>query len=211
MEFDIVEKLLGFTLLGAEWVLWLLLILSVASIAVMVERYLFFSKTQVDIERLTDDLINLLKEGNDEIIKERLDRSKSFETQVLIAGIQFRSEGSKAMEESMIGRIKSEKSQLDRGLTFLGTLGNNAPFIGLFGTVIGIILAFKDLAENPAGGPSVVMSGISEALVATAVGLFVAIPAVIAFNFFNRVVKKRIANAEALMHLLLTTATHKRS
>ena len=85
----------------------------------------------------------------------------------------------------------------------LGTLGNNAPFIGLFGTVIGIIQAFHDLSSNPEGGPSVVMAGISEALVATAVGLLVAIPAVIAYNGYQRMVKRRLSNAEAMKRLVV--------
>jgi biopolymer transport protein ExbB len=104
----------------------------------------------------------------------------------------------------MEGYLIGHKQTLDRGLMVLGTLGNNAPFIGLFGTVIGIIVAFKDLATNPAGGPSVVMAGISESLVATAIGLVVAIPAVIAFNAFQRVVKRHVANAEAVMKLVLS-------
>ena len=86
---------------------------------------------------------------------------------------------------------------------FLGTLGNNAPFIGLFGTVLGIIKAFNDLAFNPEGGPSVVMSGISEALVATAVGLFVAIPAVIMFNTYNRKVKAHMSNIESIIKTIM--------
>jgi biopolymer transport protein ExbB len=90
-----------------------------------------------------------------------------------------------------------------RNLAFLGTLGNNAPFIGLFGTVLGIIKAFHDLAGNQAGGVAVVMAGISEALVATAVGLLVAIPAVVGFNTFNRRVRKAIANVDSLAHVVL--------
>ena len=108
------------------------------------------------------------------------------------------------MRESMEGYLIGERQFLDRGLVVLGTLGNNAPFIGLFGTVLGIIMAFNDLAANPDGGPSVVMAGISEALVATAVGLLVAIPAVIAFNGFNRMIKRRMANAEAIKKLVLS-------
>ncbi len=85
----------------------------------------------------------------------------------------------------------------------LGTLGNNAPFIGLFGTVIGIIVAFHELGQNPAGGPSVVMAGISEALVATAVGLIVAIPAVIAYNIFQRLTRRKMANYETVSKTIL--------
>ena len=99
------------------------------------------------------------------------------------------------MEQSMDGYVAGQRQKLDQGLVVLGTLGNNAPFIGLFGTVIGIIKAFHDLASAPQGGPSVVMSGISEALVATAVGLMVAIPAVIAYNTFQRIVKSHMANS----------------
>jgi len=86
---------------------------------------------------------------------------------------------------------------------FLGTVGSNAPFIGLFGTVLGIIKAFKDLASNTSEGSQAVLAGISEALVATAVGLLVAIPAVIAFNYFNKKVKGVLTNANALTHAIL--------
>jgi biopolymer transport protein ExbB len=93
--------------------------------------------------------------------------------------------------------------KLERNLAFLGTLGNNAPFIGLFGTVLGIIRAFHELSGNQAGGVAVVMAGISDALVATAVGLLVAIPAVVGFNYFNRRVRQSLANVDALAHVVL--------
>ena len=95
--------------------------------------------------------------------------------------------------------------ELERHLGILGTLGNNAPFIGLFGTVLGIIKAFADLSHNQAGGSAAVMSGISEALVATAIGLFVAIPAVMAFNIFQGRVRKAMAEIDALAHRVLST------
>src|SRR4029079_12034926 len=89
-----------------------------------------------------------------------------------------------------------------KNLGVLGTLGNNAPFIGLFGTVLGIIKAFADLSRNSAGGAVAVMAGISEALVATAVGLMVAIPAVIAFNYFQAKVRKTISGVDSTAHLV---------
>ena len=104
----------------------------------------------------------------------------------------------------MSGYMIGHRQKLDQGLMILGTLGNNAPFIGLFGTVLGIIIAFRELALNPQGGASVVMRGISEALIATAVGLIVAIPAVIAYNIFQRLVKRHLSNAEAVSKLLLS-------
>ena len=91
-----------------------------------------------------------------------------------------------------------------RFLSFLGTLGPTAPFIGLFGTVLGIIGAFNNLAFNPQGGIGVVMSQLSEALVATAAGLLVAIPAVIAYNVFMRMVQRRLSGAQTLVGLYLS-------
>jgi len=204
MEFNIVEKLLGITLLGTEWVLWLLIVLSVVSIAIMIERLFFFSKMRIDFQRFSNDLVKSLIDNDIDGAKRICESKMALETQVVLKGLAYRDRGVKAMEESMEGFLIGEKQALDRGLMILGTLGNNAPFIGLFGTVIGIIMAFNDLASNPAGGPSVVMAGISEALVATAVGLIVAIPAVIAYNAFSRTVKRHYANAEAVMRLVLS-------
>jgi biopolymer transport protein ExbB len=103
----------------------------------------------------------------------------------------------------MIGKRIGEKFRMESKLVILGTLGNNAPFIGLFGTVLGIIKAFHDLAMAPNPNPSVVMSGVSEALIATAVGLLVAIPAVIAYNYFQRKVKEFVTQMEAASKILL--------
>ena len=110
----------------------------------------------------------------------------------------------------MSGYVAWQRPRFDRGLTFLGTLGNNAPFIGLFGTVLGIIQAFHDLAAHPEGGTSVVMAGISESLVATAVGLFVAIPAVLAYNTFQRMVKRKMTSAESVQDLVMTHFSQQR-
>ena len=113
--------------------------------------------------------------------------------------------------EAMMNSIRpGEKMRLERRLNFLGTLGANAPFIGLFGTVLGIIKAFKDLGESgmkAVDNSSVVMAGISEALVATAVGLLVAIPAVVAYNVFQRKVKRMLSDADALAHMAYALVT----
>ena len=93
-----------------------------------------------------------------------------------------------------------------QSLNYFGTLGNNAPFIGLFGTVIGIIISFEALGNNPKGGLEVVGPGIAEALVATAVGLLVAIPAVVVFNLCKARVKKSISNASYLGSIILAWA-----
>lgn len=97
--------------------------------------------------------------------------------------------------------FQSERSQLDPGLATLATLGANAPFIGLLGTVLGIIQAFQSLSQSTAGSSSSVMSAISEALIATAVGLLVAIPATIAFNIFTKTIKRYMTELDTLLAL----------
>jgi biopolymer transport protein ExbB len=199
----ITERFLAFTLLGAEWVLWLLILLSIISFAIMIERAYFFLTHGVDVESLGSDLRRLLSKGSHADARARVKGSDSPEMTVVAAGLEEVERGTDAVSEAMVGQKARERMRLERNLAFLGTLGNNAPFIGLFGTVLGIIKAFHDLAGNQAGGVAVVMAGISEALVATALGLLVAIPAVVGFNFFNRRVRQTIANTDALAHVVL--------
>ena len=203
MEFNIVQKLLGITLLGNAWVLWLLIGLSILSVSIMFERFFYFRKAQIHFPEFSEKLSKLLMSGDATEIVKLCAQSQALESQVVLRGLEHQARGPRAMEESMLAYVISERQNLDRGIVILGTLGNNAPFIGLFGTVLGIIIAFQDLARNPAGGPSVVMAGISEALIATAVGLMVAIPAVIAYNFFQRVVKRHISNSEAVVKVVM--------
>ena len=115
-----------------------------------------------------------------------------------------RGRGADAVSEAMASAKSRLRLDLERNLGVLGTLGNNAPFIGLFGTVLGIIKAFADLARNQGGGAAAVMAGISEALVATAVGLLVAIPAVVAFNYFQGRVRRALGRVDAMAHLILS-------
>jgi biopolymer transport protein ExbB len=199
----ITERFLAFTLLGAEWVLWLLIALSVISFAIMIERAYYFLTHAVDVESLASDLRRLLAKGNVADARSRVKASDSTEMTVISAGLDEIERGVDAVAEAMVGQKARSRMKLERNLAFLGTLGNNAPFIGLFGTVLGIIRAFHDLSGNQAGGVAVVMAGISDALVATAVGLMVAIPAVIGFNFFNRRVRQTLANVDGLAHVVL--------
>jgi biopolymer transport protein ExbB len=121
--------------------------------------------------------------------------------------------GAAAADQAMQGAAALQRIKLERRLAFLGTLGNNAPFIGLFGTVIGVVRAFEELGKQSqtqavteaAQGmaPQAVMAAIAEALVATAVGLAVAIPAVVMYNTFQRRIKAILANTEALTRVLL--------
>ena len=195
----IAEKLLAFTLLGAGWVLWLLLVLSVLSVAVMVERALYFGR-----RRMSATFPQLLKlcQSGDLNGAAAIATTDSMEADVVRTAAVAASGGQEAVEKAVLSTIDRRRLEYEQWLFVLGTLGNNAPFIGLFGTVLGIIRAFADLAAaNKAGGSSTasyVMAGISEALVATAVGLFVAIPAVLAFNIFQRLLKRVIGRSNAL-------------
>jgi biopolymer transport protein ExbB len=203
---------------GAGWVLWLMLALSVISLAIMLERAWLFWSLRDDVESLMRELGRLLRAGDLEGARRRLEASPSAEAAVVVAGIVEADLGPAAAEEAMAGASALQKMKLEKRLAYLGTLGNNAPFIGLLGTVIGIVGAFEELgkANAPAPGgaaaagaaasqlaPQAVMTNIAEALVATAVGLLVAIPAVAAFNWFQRLVKTTLANTDALAHVLL--------
>ena len=195
----IAERLLAFTLLGAGWVLWLLLGLSVLSIAVMIERAIYFGSRRMS--SLFPELLKKCQSGDLQGAA-ALATSDAMEAEVVRAAAGVALGGHEAVEKAVQSTIDRRRLEYEQWLFILGTLGNNAPFIGLFGTVLGIIRAFADLAvSNRGGGANTagsVMAGISEALVATAVGLFVAIPAVLAFNIFQRLLKRVIGRSNAL-------------
>lgn len=197
---------------GASWVMWLMIALSVISVAIILERGWFFWSLRDDLVILSKELRGALDHSL-EAAKRRMEASPSAEAAVVSAGLAMADKGPKAAEEAMAGAAALQRMKLERRLAYLGTLGNNAPFIGLFGTVIGVVAAFDALgkaakqpiaqAASSAVAPTEVMSSIAEALVATAVGLAVAIPAVAANNYFQRLIKSTLANTEALSRVLL--------
>src|SRR6201999_4351121 len=115
--------------------------------------------------------------------------SPAVAAQVALRGLAARPQGPESVAEVMHAERTRMRASADRNLIILGTLGNNVPFIGLFGTVLGVINAFQHLAQKSADAEKETLSTIAEALSATAIGLLVAIPAVIAFNFFSRRVR----------------------
>ncbi|MGA2091749.1 MAG: MotA/TolQ/ExbB proton channel family protein [Endomicrobiales bacterium] len=196
---EIFKKL---ALVGDVWVLWLLLAASVISLGVIFERWWVFQKNKLDFSEFLDKLAGFLEEGNLIGAKNIVENEQGIEARVARAGLENLFKGSASVEEAMISRLVLERSRLEKNLIVLGTLGNNAPFIGLFGTVLGIIKAFNDLAVSGSSGVSVVMAGISSALIATAFGILVAIPAVVANNAFQTNLKKKLANTQSLIHLM---------
>jgi biopolymer transport protein ExbB/TolQ len=199
----LVGVLLGLPIFHAEWVLWLLIGLSFASVGVMLERWWFYRSHQVEVEVIRDELNRLLDAGDLEKAAAFLGQHDSLETNVVLFGLRDYAMGADSVEELLSGALRKEKARYDQRLSFLATVASNAPFIGLFGTVLGIIRAFKELSGNMAEASSSVMGGIAEALIATAVGLLVAIPAVIAFNIFKSRVKYVADNAYLLTRTLL--------
>jgi len=189
---------------GAAPILYLMIALSVVSLAIIVERLWFFSATRADLEKLARGLVERLELGDTEGARAIVVHGRSAEATIVAAGLRQFERGPDAVEEAMAGASALARMRLERRLMFLGTLGNNAPFIGLLGTVIGIVQAFQSLESHGAGASSQVMGAISEALVATAIGLAVAIPAVVAFNYFQRRIRGVLANSEALSHVLLS-------
>jgi biopolymer transport protein ExbB len=200
----LIVTLAALPIFQAEWVLWLLVALSLASVAVMIERALFYRRRRIDVDELREGLGRLLAEGDFRGAADLLAGRDSLETNVVLYGLRDYEKGPEAVEDLLSGAAQKERERYEQRLSFLATVASNSPFIGLFGTVLGIIRAFRDLSGNMAEASSTVMAGISEALVATAVGLLVAIPAVVAFNAFKNRVKAAATNTYLLSRILLS-------
>ncbi len=198
---DIIERLLAISHFGSRWVLWLLIALSIAAVAVVIERAVLFLSSRDDTTRLRAELRRLLRDKDLELARRRLQESPSFEARVAAAGLD--ADGVASAEERMQGESELCKLHMEKNLALLGTLGNNAPFIGLLGTVIGIVRSFRELQSSSGQVSAGLMAEIGEALVATAIGLLVALPAVAAFNLFQRVIRARMGRATALAHEIL--------
>jgi biopolymer transport protein ExbB/TolQ len=184
-------------------VLVVLFLLSVWSIAIIRNRWSVFKP----LENENFETIKKLAASPISEIRSSLSKQPTGLLQETLKTLTELSEGEKIDSEKAQLRIKSflslKKNDLEKGFTTLATLGSNAPFIGLFGTVLGIINAFGVLSETQTAASSV-MSGLAEALIATAVGLFVAIPAVVAFNIFTRKLKTILSQCEALRDFFLS-------
>lgn len=200
----ITDLFLELALLGAEWVLWLLVALSVVSIGVMIDRAVFFGRRRIDTATLIAAVRKAITRGEPDDFAALTGRQPAaLAVAVAAAGISARAAGPTAAAEAMQGARISARAAHEANLVALGTLGNNAPFIGLLGTVLGIIGAFDKLAGGADQAANAVMSDIAQALVATAVGLLVALPAVVAFNYFNRRVRARVAQGDEIAHVVL--------
>jgi biopolymer transport protein ExbB/TolQ len=201
---DLSSAFVDFAQLGANWVLWLLIGLSVLSIGVMIDRFLWFKNRDTDTEVFTRELRGAFERDEIERLETKYKDAPAIPVQVALRGLAERNRGPEAVAEAMHGERARWRRGADRNLMILGTLGNNVPFIGLFGTVLGVINAFQNLTQKTTEAEQQTLGAIAEALVATAVGLLVAIPAVIAFNYFTRKLKVVMGGADEVAHTVLS-------
>lgn len=189
--------LMSLALTGGDWVIWALIASSILAVAAIHDRLKLLREEAAALASLRAPLLAAIDSGSHDAMEKVLSSHPGFASRALAEGLSHLPRGPQAAAEHFAAALSDERRHLEHRLLWLGTLGNNAPFVGLFGTVLGVIKAFRDLAQSGAG-PEVVMSGLSEALVATAVGLLVAIPSVLAFNIFSKRVRDLLAEAEAL-------------
>jgi len=197
-------EFVAFAQLGASWVLWLLILLSVLSIGVMIDRAMWFRGRDTDTARFTRELRGAFDRGEVGRLEDKYRDDPAVPVQVALRGLAERERGPEAVAEAMHGERARWRNAADRHLIILGTLGNNVPFLGLFGTVLGVINAFENLRQKTAAAEDMTLNLIAEALAATAFGLLVAIPAVIAFNYFSRRLKVLLGRADECAHTVMS-------
>ncbi len=188
------------TRIGSLAVLAILIALSVWSFTIMIDRYRLFKTMQP-----TDDAKKRVTQGSWADLQgwaAQQAQLGNVPARTTHAALTLGGRNPDAIDRAVKSTLTEERARLEKGLTVLATLGSNAPFIGLFGTVLGIIEAFGQLSSQQTNTQAVI-GGVSEALVATAVGLFVAIPAVVAYNVFGKAAKTITTEAEVLRDLLV--------
>lgn len=205
------ENFFAIAMVGHEVTLWLLVLLSILSIAFILERFFSLGKVRKESVKISEQLREILQTNNLPELESLAKDKQNLESRALSYGLRhIRERGPAGLEEIFTSFAAIERPGLERYLGFLATVGSNAPFIGLLGTVFGIMDAFRGLAQSQ-GDATAVMLGISKALVATAIGLIVAIPAVIAYNYFQKQVKGVLLNLEGVKDLCLAYAKTKKA
>ncbi|NDD27895.1 MAG: MotA/TolQ/ExbB proton channel family protein [Proteobacteria bacterium] len=179
--------------------LWGLFLLSVVLIALIVERVQAFRKSTVDQDWLVQQMAILLTQDK---VKEALDFVDGIEgslPRVFEVGLKRYEEPREVIENAMKVAIARQSLLMEKNVSIIGTFAVICPFVGLFGTVVGIMHAFESIANKGGTGPAAVAAGVAEALICTAAGLFVAISAVVSFNYFrNRI---RVTTDELLINI----------
>jgi biopolymer transport protein ExbB len=201
---DLSKAFLDFSQLGANWVLWLLVVFSIVSIGIMIDRLLWFRSREADLDTFTRELRGAFDRNELDRFITKYKNDTGIPIQVAMHGLSERERGPDAVAEAMNAEKARWRRFGDRNLMVLGTLGNNVPFVGLFGTVLGVMNAFLLLSSKSANAEKEVFDHIAEALSATAFGLIVAVPAVAAFNYFTRRLKVLMSAADEAAHQVLS-------
>lgn len=181
-------------ILAVSQVIPVLLVLSVICISVMFERWMYFMKNAGVNGRMLDRVRTYVKSGNYAEAKKEAMRGKSLISQSIAAQLEAVHMPRNERESLVLYYHQRLQNLLQKRLWIFGTLSFICPLIGLLGTVLGVIRAFRDLAISGSGGPTIVAAGISEALIATAGGILVAITAAVIYNWFNIWMKNTLSS-----------------
>lgn len=201
----LMQKVFAIAQGGAQVILVLLLLTSVISVTVMIERWITLRALRKQSLKAQNRLKEALQSASLNDLEEMAKDRESLEGRVLSYAIRhIKEKSTEGVEEIFNSFIIMERPQMERSLNFLASVSSNAVYVGLLGTVLGIMKAFHDLGVEQ--NAQAVMAGISEALVATAVGLMVAIPAALAFNYFQKQVKGILQGLEAIKELCVAYA-----
>ncbi len=204
------ERIFSVAQIADQVVLWILVLLSVVSLGMILERFFYLRGINKSSQEVRIKVKAALQTHTIEDVESMSKDPDTIEGRALAYAMKhIKESGSKGLEEAFNSYSLIERPDLERFLNFLATVGSNAPYIGLLGTVLGIMKAFNDLASSAEAGQQTVMAGISLALVATAAGLFVAIPAVIFYNYFQRQVRSTLQSLDAVKELCLAYAKKK--
>lgn len=191
------EKTIWEILQTGGFTMYILLFCSFLSLTILLERILYYRKlSRTKRAEFMTRIKRALKSGDIERAMEICNETVAPFSNVIYSGLELHHHHEKEISNAMEREITVETTKLERFTSIVGTIGNTAVYIGLFGTVLGIIRAFHDIATAGAGGMSIVIGGVAEALVCTAMGLLVAVPAVIAFNYFTKKVETFINDME---------------
>ena len=197
MELNIADTL------RSSFTMIILMACSVVALTFIFERWLFYKHTSIDADRFFMKIKEAFRNDGTEKAISVCNNSLSPLAAVVKSGLEESGKKPVVAAEMMDAMAIDQRTKLEKNLSILGTLGNIAPLIGLFGTVVGIIRAFHALSVSGSAGPSVISAGIAEALVTTAAGLVVAVPAVIFYNYYLRRVETVMNEIESVSKKVL--------
>lgn len=192
--------------------MYVLLFCSVISLAVILERIFYFRRrSRVRRVDFMKKMRKELEKGNINRMLEVCEFANTPFSAVVMAGLKLHGHSEVVISNTMEREVAIETTRLERYTSIVGTIGSTAVYIGLFGTVLGIIRAFRDISVSGSGGISVVINGISEALVCTAAGLCVAVPAVMAYNYFIKKIDDFVTDMEVCVSETMDLITTKQA